>query len=87
VAATAAGAGYYLYDEQARYSAAPTETVTIPEGWNTVSTYLENHPPVASFRRRPYYLAPTDQQIVHFTNTSYDLDGDQLEASATVDQA
>ena len=41
-------------------------------------TSNQNHPPVADFKYKPYYLNPTDQQTVQFTNLSTDLDGDPL---------
>lgn len=33
-----------------------------------------NHPLVASFGYRPYYLNPTDQQTIQFTNFSIALE-------------
>jgi len=38
VAATAAGAGYYFYGKPAR---PPSETITIPKGWETATTWLK----------------------------------------------
>ena len=44
----------------------------------TTSASKINHPPVASFKRKPWYLNPTDQQTIQFTNYSTDPDGDPL---------
>jgi hypothetical protein len=41
----------------------------------TTSASKINHPPVASFKRKPWYLNPTDQQTTQFTNFSTDPDG------------
>ena len=35
----------------------------------TTSASKINHPPVASFKRKPWYLNPTDQQTTQFTNS------------------
>lgn len=50
------------------------------------STSNQNHPPIANFKYKPYYLDPTDQQTIQFTNTSYDPDGDQLSSTWLVDR-
>jgi len=84
-AAAAGGAGYYLYSKQPGYPTTPTDTVTIPEGWETASTYLENHPPVANFKHKPFYLDPTDQQTIQFTGNCYDVDNDPLQYAWSVD--
>lgn len=44
-----------------------------------------DYPPYADFKWKPYYLNPTDQQTIQFTNTSYDLDGDPLTHTWLVD--
>lgn len=41
VAAAAGGAGYYLYGRQPTYSTTTTQTVTIPKGWETATTWLK----------------------------------------------
>jgi hypothetical protein len=51
----------------------------------TTSASKINHPPVASFRRKPWYLDPTDQQTIQFTNYSTDRDGDSLSFRWIVD--
>ena len=45
----------------------------------------KNRPPVADFIRRPFFLNPTDQQTIEFTNTSYDADNDPLRCDWYVD--
>jgi hypothetical protein len=50
-----------------------------------MSTSTINHPPVASFKYRPYYLNPTDQQTIQFTSNCYDADNDPLTYAWYVD--
>ena len=49
------------------------------------STSNQNHPPVANFKYKPYYLDPTDQQTIKFTSNCYDADNDPLTYSWYVD--
>jgi len=54
--------------------------VTTPATTQTESptSSRQNHPPVANFTRRPYYLNPTDQQTIRFAANCYDADNDAL---------
>jgi len=74
-----AASGYYIYN--ARLGRNPG--VTIPTTAHT-STIVD-YPPYADFKWKPHYLNPTDQQIVQFMNTSYDLGGDPLTSTWLVD--
>ena len=49
------------------------------------STSNQNHPPVANFKYKPYYLDPTDQQTIQFTSHCYDADNDPLQYAWSVD--
>jgi hypothetical protein len=49
------------------------------------STSNQNHPPVANFKYKPYYLDPTDKQVIQFTSNCYDADNDPLTYSWYVD--
>jgi hypothetical protein len=51
----------------------------------TTSASKINHPPVASFKRKPWYLNPTDQQTIQFTASCYDADNDPLQYGWSVD--
>jgi len=77
VAVGGAAAAYYLYDRGLERR----PEVTIPSTATTTGTQIstrENHPPVASFRRKPWYLNPTDEQTIRLTNFSTDPDNDPL---------
>jgi hypothetical protein len=74
-----AAAGYYLYD----VGLARRPGVAVPTATHTATKV--DYPPYADFRYRPYYLNPTDQQTIQFTNTSYDLGGDLLQNTWLVD--
>jgi len=58
--------------------------ITSPTAALTTSQ-RENHPPVASFKRKPWYLNPTDQQTTQFTSNCYDADNDSLTYAWYVD--
>jgi hypothetical protein len=74
-----AAAGYYLYDKGlARRMEVAAPTIT-----QTATTV--DYPPYPDFKYRPYYLCPTDQQTIQFTNMSYDLGGDPLTHTWLVD--
>jgi len=74
-----AGAAYYLYEMGlARKTEVAAPTIT-----QTATTV--DYPPYADFRYKPYYLCPTDQQTIEFTNTSYDLGGNPLTHAWLVD--
>jgi hypothetical protein len=80
VAAGGAAAAYYL--RNAPLGREPEATVpTITQTATTV-----DYPPYPDFKYRPYYLNPTDQQTIQFTNTSYDLGGDPLTHTWLVDK-
>jgi len=79
VAAGGAAAGYYLYD----VGFARKPGVAVPTITQTATTV--DYPPYADFKYKPYYLNPTDEQTVQFTNLSYDLGGDPLTSTWLVD--
>jgi len=84
VAATAGGAGYYFYRRPP--SPTRTETVTIPKGWESASTYLRNNPPVISrIEVKPKYINPTTETTIRFTHSSYDPDNDPLSTTWLID--
>jgi hypothetical protein len=74
IAVGGAAAAYCLYNT----SLGGRTEVTIANATRTPTSTRVNHPPVASFKRKPFYLNSTDQQTVQFTNLSTDLDGDPL---------
>jgi hypothetical protein len=76
VAVGGAAAAYSLYNT----GLGRRPEITIP-----TTTMRENHPPVANFMRRPYYLKPTDQQTIQFTSNCYDADNDPLQFNWSVD--
>ena len=79
IAVGGAAAGYYLYDiGLARKTEVAAPTVT-----QTATTV--DYPPYADFKYKPYYLCPTDQQTIEFTNMSYDLGGEPLTNTWLVD--
>jgi hypothetical protein len=79
VAAGGAAAAYYL--RNAPLDREPEVTVTnVTEAATSV-----DYPPYADFKWKPYYLNPTDQQTIQFTNMSYDLGGDPLTHTWLVD--
>lgn len=79
VAAGGAAAAYYLGNT--RVDRGPEVTVaTVTQAATTV-----DYPPYADFRYKPYFLNPTDQQTIEFTNMSYDLGGDPLTHTWLVD--
>jgi hypothetical protein len=72
-------AAYYLYEMGfARKTEVAAPTVT-----QTATTV--DYPPYADFKYKPYYLCPTDEQTVWFTNMSYDLGGDPLDNTWLID--
>jgi hypothetical protein len=79
----ALAAAYYLCNTALRRNV----EVTIPSATKTESTASTrvNHSPVANFKYKPYYLDPTDQQTIQFTNLSTDEDGDPLTYEWLVD--
>jgi hypothetical protein len=81
VAVGGVAAAYYL--RNTRLERGPEGT--IPTTTQTATSTKTNLPPVASFKYKPHYLNPTDQQTIQFTNTSYDPDGDSLSTTWLVD--
>jgi hypothetical protein len=79
VAAGGAATAYYL--RNAPLGREPE--VTIPTV--TEAATMVDYPPYADFKWKPYYLNPTDQQAIQFTNMSYDLGGDLLTNAWLVD--
>jgi hypothetical protein len=51
----------------------------------TTRTSRTNHPPIANFMRKPFYLNPTDQQTIQFMSSCYDADNDPLQYSWSID--
>ena len=83
VAVAGAASAYHLYDRELGRN--PEVTIpTVTETEFPLSTRA-NHPPVARFKCKPYYLDPTDQQTIQFTNLSVDPDGDPLTYQWLVD--
>lgn len=79
VGASAVGLDYVL---SPRSGTVNQSTVTL----NPIrSTSMQNHTPVANFKHRPYYLKPTDQQMIQFIASCYDADNDHLAYSWSVD--
>jgi hypothetical protein len=79
IAAGGATAAYYLYNRSLGRNPEATIATT------TQTSRKVNHPPVASFTRKPFYLNPTDQQAIQFTSTCYDADNDPLQYAWYVD--
>jgi hypothetical protein len=75
IVAAGATAGYCLY----RPGLGQKEEVT------TATSTTVDYPPYPDFKYKPYYLNPTDQQTIQFTNTSYDLGGDPLQNTWLID--
>ena len=78
VGASALGLDYVLESRTASVNKATGLTPT-------KSSSKINHPPVASFKRKPWYLNPTDQQTIEFTSNCYDADNDPLTYAWYVD--
>jgi len=78
--AVGGAAAYYLHNTSLR-----NPEVTIPTTATTTTSTNQNHPPVANFKYKPYYLDPTDQQTIKFTSNCYDADNDPLTYSWYVD--
>jgi len=86
VAATATGAGYYLYSKPRGYPPIPTRTATIPQGWESVTTYLHNSPPVIwSIDVKPKYINPTSETTIRLSHSSSDWDNDPLLTTWLID--
>jgi hypothetical protein len=79
VGASALGLDYVL---NSRRAAVNKSTTILSE---TTSTSRINHPPVANFKRRPWYLNPTDQQTIQFMSNCWDADNDPLQYVWSVD--
>jgi hypothetical protein len=78
-------AGHYLYNSglgQKPRVTIPTTSAITPI---TETATMLDYPPYADFRYKPFYLCPTEQQTIEFTNTSYDLDGDPLRHTWLID--
>ena len=88
VALGGAAAGYYLYNtglERKTEVVIPTTIMTPSTTMAPTTTMNVNHAPLATFKYRPSYLNPTDQQTIQFTNTSHDPDKDPLTYAWYVD--
>ena len=79
VAVGGAAAAYYLRE----MGFARKPEVVAPTITQKATT--ADYPPYPDFKYKPYYLCPTDQQTVQFTNLSYDLGGDPLTHTWLVD--
>jgi hypothetical protein len=79
IAAGVMAAAYYLRNTPVGRE----PEVTVPAVTEAPTTV--DYPPYADFKWKPYYLNPTDQQTIQFTNTSYDLGGDPLTNTWLID--
>jgi hypothetical protein len=72
IGASALGLDYVLdprFCPLNQHTTSLSETTTMPR---------INHVPDAGFKRKPWYLNPTDQQTIQFTDFSTDPGGDPL---------
>ena len=76
-------AASYLYGSS--FGRGTQVTTSTAKSAETVTSAGQNHPPVASFKRKPWYLDPTDQQMIQFASNCYDADNDPLQYAWYID--